>query len=180
VDKVGGLDTQVGPPLDLDLELRIAINFPIVISKKPCSIFLMHNSSCSGSLNLSYFWPGWAKMMQNVSANTNLSPSLKKQIDKLLIKDFCRHIFNIMHKAICDKKFSEVQLCTAVLKESYGLPLKGLLMSMIAKLCEKSDLVSNVVFAMRNIKKSLKKSKKASENEPLEAEFGHYKKWLET
>lgn len=180
-DRIGGLDVQVGPPLDVDFELRMASRFPIVISKKPCGIFCIYDTSCSGSVNVNYFWPGWDKLVHNALENKDFSPKLKKKTKQLLINDFYRYILDIMHQALFKKKFSEVHACAVVLKGSYGLPFKGAIMSMTAKACERSDLIFNIIHTMQKIKHSLKiRLKQILKSNAMEAKFGHYKKWLET
>ncbi len=43
--EVGGLDLAVGPPSDLDFELRIAARFPIVVVRTPSAVFSAHPES---------------------------------------------------------------------------------------------------------------------------------------
>src|SRR5207253_274107 len=47
LEQVGYIDLDVGPPSDLDYELRVAARFPIVVSFRPCGAYVHHAESGS-------------------------------------------------------------------------------------------------------------------------------------
>lgn len=86
LEQVGRLDPAVNAPADLDFIFRAAARFPILISKKPCAIFIHHSSSAYESARMNAIWPGWLKMVRNLRDDDRIPEDLRSQSEFLLAK----------------------------------------------------------------------------------------------
>jgi hypothetical protein len=50
--RIGGLDDQVGSIFDVDLQLRIAAQYPIFVSPLPAAVFFSHPGQSSSVVSL--------------------------------------------------------------------------------------------------------------------------------
>lgn len=90
---IGYLDEETGGASDLDFELKIAAQYPIVISRRACAIFTSSPSSATGKFRLNLTWPGWIKMMDNVNNLPSLSSSMKEKANFILSERLCERLF---------------------------------------------------------------------------------------
>lgn len=155
-DQIGGFDQDVGPPIDLDFELRIASRFPFVISKKPCAILVQHDSSFGATADYRFVWPGWLKMIRNLVQDKRIPSEIRKEAEYQLMNDFKGFLFLLGLSSIERKNFeggymagkilrnydparAAVLLCTAFVSE-YITPLHYCFvgLSKIYRLCKRN------------------------------------------
>jgi glycosyltransferase involved in cell wall biosynthesis len=72
LDQVGVLDPEVGNALDNDYLYRVAAHFPIAISVEPGALFMVHAGSATVQSHLPEIWPGWLKMIRNLTEDDKI------------------------------------------------------------------------------------------------------------
>ena len=81
---VGSLDPAVSAPSDLDFMFRAAARFPIIVSKMPCAIYVHHRSGGYESAPMDVIWPGWLKMIRNLTDDHRIPEDLRAESERLL------------------------------------------------------------------------------------------------
>jgi glycosyltransferase involved in cell wall biosynthesis len=134
IEKVGVLDPEVGAPLDLDLLFHAAALFPIVISKKPCAIFVHHPSAGNELAGMNSLWPGWLKMMRNLKADERIPPSLRVQSEVLLTKLFRITVLVQAVRCIRREDFKEAHRAAELLYKNDQIKKRALWFALFIKL----------------------------------------------
>ena len=119
LETVGLLDEAVGSPSDLDWMLRIAVRHPYIICKRPVALFLIHPGSASETGPFSAVWPGWKKMIENVTSCGPLCAADRERVAALLNADACRMLFRRAAGALAKSDYSYVQDAATVLSGHY-------------------------------------------------------------
>ena len=127
------LDPVVGPGGDYDFELRLAAEFPIVISKTPCAIFYLHRDSISYQSHLNACWPGHLKIIENINGIESLPSEIKKQASDLISKRLLKRIFRAGIKAIIRNDFIEASYAAQILKEKFDSKVRFLVLNVLVK-----------------------------------------------
>jgi hypothetical protein len=78
IDQLGVLDAEVGHALDIDYLYRVAAHFPIAISLQPGALYVSHPGSATVQGSLEGVWPGWMKMIQNLTDDKEIPLEVKK------------------------------------------------------------------------------------------------------
>ena len=73
---IGVLDPAVGPPSDLDFELRIAARFPVAVSFEPCAVYTHHPGSGSAREDARVA-AGMTVMLENLCADTRIPAGVR-------------------------------------------------------------------------------------------------------
>jgi len=140
LETVGPLDEAVGSPFDLDWMLRIAARHPIVISKRPVALFLIHPESISETGPFSAIWPGWNKMIENLTAGETLSAEEKGRIAALLDADARRMLFRLSLGALSKSDYSYVREAANVLSAHYRQCWSSASLKILQTVCSRLPL----------------------------------------
>ena len=98
MEKIGVLDQSVSGGVDVDFELRIAARFPIVVSRKPCAIFLFHPlSSCVSGDFLSIGWPDFLKIISNLTDDKQIPLDVRTRAEYILTEKLKRVLFCLLY-----------------------------------------------------------------------------------
>jgi len=118
IEKIGLFDQNVGGILDLVFELRIAARFPIVVSRKPCAILVIHPLS-SGTLAdfLSMWWPGWLKTISNLTDDKQIPLDVRTRAEYILTEKLKRMLFWNGIKYINQKNFESAYKTIEILRD---------------------------------------------------------------
>jgi glycosyltransferase involved in cell wall biosynthesis len=100
IDEVGTIDADVGPPADLDFELRIAARYPFVISSAPCAAFLNHAARVSAGEDASVI-AGYRRMAGNLVADDRIDAGFRARLGPLLERQMQRKLIEIIVKGLC-------------------------------------------------------------------------------
>jgi len=100
LDEVGTIDADVGPPADLDFELRVAARFPFVVSFAPAAGYLNHGASVSATEDASVI-AGYRRMASNLASDDRLPANFRVRIERLLERQMRRKLVEIVVKALC-------------------------------------------------------------------------------
>jgi glycosyltransferase involved in cell wall biosynthesis len=173
ISEVGMLDEEVGPYADMDFELRIAAKFPFVLAEQPCAIFVYQRHSMSNSINdLSYCWPGMAKIIINIDNDKDIPLYLKIHACDNILRQIKKYLFNTGF--ILNKNYRDAYKCAFILDSYFNDKLKSAVMYNIIKLSELNSLVFNVLQYRDNYRKMVQKFIKRN----LQEKYISYTKYL--
>ena len=177
ITEVGGLDIDVGWALDYDFMLRIAIRFPIVISKEPCAIFIYHQSSYSAKADFDHFWPGWKKLSQNICADERLPLDIRNHAADLLSGHFKMVLLYTAIQSMSQGNCEDVVRISEVLRQYLKLNFIALIVLGMAKLGKIPGFCKLIALAEHLRRKWNMAGKKSSQ---LNRDYGHFAQWLRT
>jgi glycosyltransferase involved in cell wall biosynthesis len=150
IARIGPLDDQVGGAIDLDYMLRLAAQFPYLVSKHPSAVYTMNQDSASQASPLSAFWPGWLKMVANIEAIPGLASATREQLVARLHEDARRMLFRRGARYLARGGYENARACGAALRKSYDGTSKDALLRLIASCCEGLPLVQRAYSALYN------------------------------
>ncbi len=174
--KIGVLDQDVGLPLDLDFELRVAARFPFVVSQKPCAIFMSHSlSSCVLADFLSIWWPGWLKMIRNLTEDKRIPLDVRIRAEYMLTEKLKRMLFWNAIRYIEQKDFESAYKAIEIFRDYYHSKKKVFILYTIAKLRKHFPPGYHSLVCLNKIRNFLNRAK----YKQLQKHFGHYARFLE-
>jgi len=119
VRKVGGLDPDVGAPIDTDYMLRVAAELPYIASPEPSAIWMWHPESSTVLADPSFVWPKWLNAIGNITGNESLPASVRTQAGAALTEQLKRQLFQIGYHSIRQGKASDARQIATVLRQNY-------------------------------------------------------------
>ncbi|MGA2653315.1 MAG: glycosyltransferase family 2 protein [Terracidiphilus sp.] len=174
VRKAGVLDEETGAPTDLDYLLRVAANFPVVISNEPGAIFIMHPEGY-GSTPGVYTSTGWLKLIENQAGDERIPIQARTYARAVLTNTLTQKIFvlNGFHSLLA-QRWDDSREAARVLRQDYGLRMKASILSALSWGCEYLPLAHRALVIMYKVKDSLKRLRVL----PLQKRFGYCAKFL--
>ena len=115
---VGRLDLEVDAPADLDFMFRAAARFPIIISKKPCAVYIHHASGGYESMPMDVIWPGWLKMVRNLTGDERIPKDLRAQSEVLLTRLLKLTLLVQAIRCLKRKNFEEARKAATLLEKN--------------------------------------------------------------
>lgn len=83
-DDFGGFDEATDPRGEYDFDLRVMARLPVVVSRKPGGIQVIHRGAFTVAGGLSWVWPSEPRMIEKLSQNVDLEPAVRLQaVEKL-------------------------------------------------------------------------------------------------
>ena len=152
-DDVGGLDEAVGPPGDLDFEMRIAAHFPIVVSTLPGAIFVIHPSSVSGSRQFDLTWPSWSRLIVNITRDEGIPIEIRLYAKEVLTRNVKRRLF-VFHGlgSIAIRRPEEARRAAQVLRAHFRCHGRAVLLHAMAKLSETLPATLSVLAYLKRLR----------------------------
>ncbi len=155
---------------DCDFLLQVAARHPIFISKRPCGIFLHHDTSYSNAQTFNKWQDALKRISKRIEALEFLPATAKMGAINLIDNDLkiCNRSFIIIH--LVNKRFEESFNCAKLFRETYGDSFDSLILLISSKICCLFPLFVRLLLLIRNVK-MLKKAK-------LFRSYVQYAKWL--
>ncbi len=175
IEKIGGLDQDVGAPSDLDFELRVAARFPLVISKKPCAIWVNHPLSSIALLDIQSIWPGWLKMIRNLTEDEQISLAVRIRARYMLTEKLKQNLFWVGSGCIKRRDFENTYKAIDILRDCYHPKTKIFILYTMAKFREHCPPAYYFLVCLYKIRKFLNCAK----YKQLQKQFGRYARFLE-
>lgn len=78
----GGFDERAEPSSEVDFQLRVAMQVPLVVSRKIGAILVLHSESATRKTELATVWPGWPPLRlltDRLGRDISLPTAVKKQ-----------------------------------------------------------------------------------------------------
>ena len=174
IHKAGVLDEETGAPSDLDYLLRIAANFPIVVSTELGAILVSHPGSYSLTPKV-FTSPGWLKMIENQTKDERVPIWARARARTALTKRFIQRIFmtNGFH-SIVERRWHDSQEAAHVLRCDHGLWIRASVLSAASWACEHLPFAHRalvIIYAVRRLVTRFRQR-------PLQKQFGSYATYL--
>lgn len=135
IDQFGLLDLAI-KAFDTDFVLRALVRKPIVISKKPCALFLDNPASISSSNKTEFIWPSWQKMIDKICLDETLPFAHRMHIEKQLLIDRNKILFFIGIRALRSKNFDEAEKAGGLLADHCGEKFQGKALMLMSRWCQ--------------------------------------------
>ena len=175
MEQVGILDEAVGGPSDYDFVQRIAARFPFVLSKTPGTIYVINPLTFGQSAGLSFVWPGWLKMIRNITEDEWIPLSVRDRAGHLLTEELKRKIFYYGRQAIKRKNFEEAYRAAHILQQHFHARAIPFLLYTTGKCCQYLPPTHYVLIRMNKLRLLLIHSQ--FEDSSLQSE--NYARYLE-
>lgn len=175
IDEIGLLDADIIGPADYDFQLRTSIRFPVVITKKPCAIFLNHESSVSGQAKLDHFWPGWKKLNDKINKDERIPLDTRKQAVDLLSEHFRRVLISLAIKSMIKRNRVDLIKISDIFHQYLNLAWTSWMIKIMAQVCRISGSGRLIACADR-LRRLLNNTRRKKSQ--LNREYGVYAKWL--
>lgn len=79
-----GLDETTTPPSDLDFELQVTARFPVVVSRQPGGILLIHKDTATSASCLDGVWPCFPRMAQKLVSDQSIPQAARQEAAETL------------------------------------------------------------------------------------------------
>ena len=132
ISTLGGLDPDVGAPIDTDFMLRIAARFAFITSPDPAAIWSCHSESSTVAADPAFIWPGWLKTMRNITDDERLPADLRLQVGRSLNDQVRRQLFQIGYNSIRQKKLGDALQSAQILREYFPQDRRAHILSVLA------------------------------------------------
>jgi hypothetical protein len=116
-----GFDDGTDPLTDLDFSLRVTSRLPVVVSRRPGGIQIIHPGSNTTLAEGNWFWPQTPRMIQNLTAGTNLTSPVKNEVTAFLTKWMQRTLItHCVMRSIGQGRWEKAMDAADVLVEASG------------------------------------------------------------
>ena len=176
VERVGGLDEEIGASGDLDYLLRITVRFPIVVSREPGAIFVTHPLSLSGASRFDTIWPGCFNMIRNLAGDERIPCDVRTQAERALTENLKNRLF--MHQGLrylVERNWEDALKAAEVLGNHYHLRSRAFLLRASTQACRHLPPVYFILHGLYRLRELLGRLK----NRQLQKDYGVYARLLE-
>ncbi len=174
IAQVGSIDKQAAIVWDLDLLIRLAIEYPVIFYKQPLGVFLSHESSYSSVAGICEWRLGWGQAMNNLRKGDSSNKKIQKLGLRLIEKNLKRFIFSSGVHFLFTRRFKEAQITSKMLVWEDVCPFKGGVLLLAALVCKYIPFGYKGLIFMQKIKKSTLQDRKNT----LQDRYGIYAKKL--
>jgi glycosyltransferase involved in cell wall biosynthesis len=151
VDRVGGICCD-NVTIDYDYMMRVAARCPIVVSRKPCAIFLMHNGSQSSLAEYGYVWPGWANIIARLKNDDSIPPEIKQESERAIIEKLKSYLMILGVNSLIMGRFNNCRTAASILHDEMGEENVPLILSSLSNICESSGAMHNFFISLCRLK----------------------------
>lgn len=144
---VGYLDPEAGLPSDVDFQIRIASEFPIVVSRQPGALFIDHSSSTSSSTYINTYLNDWLRMINKLKENEKIPMDVRLQGGHKLEKQLIGFLFRT--RAVTGRDFGSAYESVEILRNVFHQRLRANLLYLVTFLCEKIPPLCNLLLFTR-------------------------------
>lgn len=177
VEKIGPLDEEVGGASDLDYALRATARFPIVISREPGAVFVRHPGSLSCSSRLNTTWPGWLKMIRNLTEDERVPCDVRTYAGQVMTAWLKRILFVINgFGSVVRQNWEDAFRAAEVLRTHFHLRIRAFLLRTAASACQRVPLMYYLLLGFHDLRDLLYQF----QNRQLQKKYGAYARFLES
>ena len=136
-DELGPLDVETGAGSDVDYILRAAARWPFVLRHQPGAVFVPVSIAAirSSRGSVSAFWPGWLKIVRNLSEDGLLPAEAREQMRAGMLARLWSYLFVIGAAAAVRGDLDETARAAALLRDEAAQPGRSLLLRALEALC---------------------------------------------
>jgi len=177
VASIGGLDPDVGAPIDTDFLLRVAACFPFMTSPKPAAIWSCHPESSSVMADPGFIWPGWLKTMRNITDDERIPADVRTRVEHSLTEQLKRQLFQIGYNSIRQKKLEDARQVASILRQQYRQDTRANLLACMAWACQHFPPAYRLISSVDRIQKFSRRGARTKARN-LQLQFGKYARFL--
>lgn len=178
VTGVGGLDPEVGAAIDTDYLLRVAAERPFLTAPEPSAIWMSHPESSTVLANLAFIWPGWLKVIRNITTNEQIPAEVRHEVEHLLTEQLKRQLFQIGYNAVRQGRPAEALQVAAILGDRSGQADRARLLSAAAGIVKLFPPARHLVTLAERARR-LRRDEAAARAERFQRELGHHARHIE-
>jgi glycosyltransferase involved in cell wall biosynthesis len=120
IHQIGPLDVEVGNALDIDYLYRVAAHRPIVISLQPGALWVAHSGSATVQGSLAGIWPGWLKMIRNLTEDDRIPMDVRDVATRVLTQRIKELLFTDCGvRAVIAGRCAEAQRSAEILAKEF-------------------------------------------------------------
>lgn len=154
---------------DCDFLTQIAAHDPVLISKRPCGIFLQHGSSYSNAQDFKQWKEALNRLSQRIHLTSALSLEDQTFIAELIQRDLKGTLRAFIQKSLFDRKFTLACDYAAQFYKDYGYSFTAFVLLSLSWLCRLFPLTIYPLFFLRKLKRTKEKNAYSSQD---------FAKWL--
>jgi len=148
---VGLLDPAVGPPSDLDYELRIAARFPVSVSFEPCAVYTHHAGSGSAREDARVA-AGMTVMMENLCADPRIPSGVRAALRERLGGQIRLKLLEVCVKALVRGEDDTAAEAAQRLRERGDAPVLAFWLGCLIRLCRASTFIRSGLRAAERLR----------------------------
>ncbi len=176
-DEFGGFDEATDPAGEYDFDLRVMARLPVIASKKPGAIQVMHCGTSTAAGGLNWVWPCVPHIINKLSQNTDLQPATKQQAIEKLTRRMKRGLITLgVMKSISRGEWEDAERAADILVQEHPQSRAARTIRWATSVCRRlprSRFFVSALFALRTAEKNMC-------NLDLQWRFRGYSKFLST
>lgn len=177
VCSIGGLDPEVGAPIDTDFLLRLAARYSFMTSPDPAAIWTCHPGSSTDMADPAFIWPGWLKTMRNITGDDRLPAQLRARVGDLLTEQGKRQLFQIGYNSIRQHKLDDAREVASILRGHYAQHGRATLLDVLAWCCRVFSPTYGLVALVDRLRGLLRRGSRTKARD-LQSRFGQYSRFV--
>ena len=177
VASIGGLDPDVGAPVDTDFMLRLAASFPFLTSPEPAAIWMSHPESSSVLAGLGFIWPGWLKTMRNITEDVRIPADVRARVGHSLTEQLKRQLFQTGYNSIRQNKLDDAREAAGILKRNYGQHARANLISCLAWACQHFPATHRLISIVDRTRRLARRDARHKARD-LQLKFGEFARFI--
>ncbi|HEY0197177.1 MAG TPA: glycosyltransferase family 2 protein [Rhodanobacter sp.] len=174
MDMVGPLNENLQGPSDIEYMLRAAVLYPIVVSKHPSALFLLNPESFSETAPLDCFWPGWKKMIEDISGAKELNENTRTVVRESMRFNARRMLFRRGAAALAKKGYVFSEEAGATLSSEFGDKHHAELLIRLSRICSRSPAAQLLYSYAYRLAEKVTVNKRIA----LKRRYGHFSQYL--
>jgi glycosyltransferase involved in cell wall biosynthesis len=176
--EIGLPDVTLGPPFDLDFELRAAARFPMAVSLQPGALFVIHKDSAGILEGFDGLCPGWYKMICKITSDETIPAHVRTQAAHLLSSAAGKMLLRSSLSLIAKGDWKTAN--QAILYLSSYCRVAPSILKLLLATCRRFGLFRRLLFGLlATFRLLFGSSKMPRENKQLQRQFGNFARCLE-
>ncbi|MBS0603525.1 MAG: glycosyltransferase family 2 protein [Verrucomicrobia bacterium] len=139
---------------DCDFLLHVAARYPIIVTKRPCGIFLHHCLSYSKVQDFKNWEHAHSRLIKRICLIDQLSDEIKEAAIQLIHNDLKVTNRAFVLQSLFDKKFTQAREYASSFRKNYGLCSTGFILTALSILCSWFPPTFYFLYLLRKIKRA--------------------------
>lgn len=143
-------DRDAGLSSDVNLMLRVAGRYPIVVAPRPGAVFSVHSESSSSFPRLRSYWPTWGVIIANVAADEHVPSGARKAAQRGLERRLGAGLFAVALFSLCRRDDQEAKEAADILQTRCHAFVRAFLLRLVTQVCRHIPLTRRCLNAAIN------------------------------
>ncbi len=182
IAEFGYWDFATGPQgVDLDYMFRIMAHRPVVISSTPYAIRVNSPSSATVMADYDHYWPGWLKIIQNLSDDDEIPAHIRTQISDALTHFVMTALLSIGYNNVRNGRLDSASKSAELLRDYFKAEKESEALYKYISLRKDHEILFNLknlqqhISSLIQIRTQFVKLRKKKE---LQEKYGQYVQYL--